>query len=94
MLNSLQGSLIIVTTSDTNSLPKGLHVQRFYHFLLNILFFKVTHCPVNSPVHVIISRNRNSNTGLPRIIEDVLLGKHDYKINFYKINLIFTLTSI
>jgi hypothetical protein len=32
MLNSLQDSLIIVTTPDTNFLPQGIHVQAFIIF--------------------------------------------------------------
>ena len=38
---------------------------------MEILFFKVTHCPVNSPVHVIIGRDRNTNMGLPSILNNV-----------------------
>ena len=35
MLNSLQGSLIFVTTPDTNSLPKRIHVQNFCFYFGN-----------------------------------------------------------
>lgn len=94
MLNSLWGSLIIVTTPDTNSLSKGIHIQSFYYFLLKIPVFKVTDCPVNSQVHVIINHNKNGSVGLPRISKDVFLSKHDCKINFYKVHLIFTIISI
>ena len=46
-------------------------MYKIFVFILEILFFKVTHCPVNSPVHVIISCDRNTNMGLPSIFKDV-----------------------
>ena len=47
------------------------YMYKIFVFILEILFFKVTHCPVNSPVHVIVSCDRNTNMGLPSNLKDV-----------------------